>query len=100
MRQAEIARQLGVSRAYVTMLVKGERQPSKRLSNRIKKLTGKSSLPDTFACFTRKRSEVQVPYRPPSLTIEVTGSCSSTSPSAIGIAFMSIREQFETSTAG
>ena len=48
MNKAELARQLGVSRAYVTMLAKGKRQPSKRLSNRIKKLTGKSSLSDTI----------------------------------------------------
>jgi len=39
MNKAELARQLGVSRAYVTMLAKGKRQPSKRLSNRIKKFT-------------------------------------------------------------
>ena len=47
MKNAEIARQLGISRAYVTMLAKGERQPSRTLQRRIEKLTGKSSLIDT-----------------------------------------------------
>ena len=46
MTKAEIARQLGISRAYVTMLAKGERQPSKRLQRRIEKLTRQGSLPD------------------------------------------------------
>ena len=31
MKKADIARELGISRAYVTMLVKSERQPSKKL---------------------------------------------------------------------
>jgi transcriptional regulator with XRE-family HTH domain len=44
MKYAEIARQLGISRAYVTMLAKGERQPSRGLQRRIEKLTGKRSL--------------------------------------------------------
>ena len=70
MTKAEIARQLGISRAYVTMLTKGERQPSKRLQKRIQKLTGKSSLSDSFDCFTRKRSLVQVQYRPPLIETE------------------------------
>ena len=65
MSKAEVARQLGISRAYVTMLTKGERQPSKKLLKKIEMLTGKSSLPDTFACFTRKKSLVQVQYCPP-----------------------------------
>ena len=47
MSKAELARQLGISRAYVTMLVKGERQPSKKLLKKIEMLTGKCSLPDT-----------------------------------------------------
>ena len=45
MRQVELARQLGVSRAYITMLIKGQRQPSKKLLRKIEKLTGKCSLP-------------------------------------------------------
>ena len=48
MTKVELARQLGVSKAYVTMLVNGERQPCKRLQRRIVKLTKQGSLPDTF----------------------------------------------------
>ena len=44
MKKAEIARELGVSRAYITMLAKGERKPSKRLQQKINRLTGKCSL--------------------------------------------------------
>ncbi len=38
MTTADIARELGVSRSYITMLTKGERQPSKKLQRRIIKL--------------------------------------------------------------
>jgi transcriptional regulator with XRE-family HTH domain len=33
--RAELARQLGVSRAYVTMLCNGNRKPSKRIVNKL-----------------------------------------------------------------
>ena len=62
--KSEIARQLGISRSYVTMLTKGERLPSKRLQRKIEKFTGTSSLLDMFDGFTRKRSLVQDQYRP------------------------------------
>ena len=48
MKQVELAQRLGVSRAYITMLVKGQRTPSKRLQKRISKLTRECSLPDTL----------------------------------------------------
>ena len=44
MTNAELARELGVSRAYITMLEQGKRQPSKKLHKRIDKLTWSCSL--------------------------------------------------------
>jgi transcriptional regulator with XRE-family HTH domain len=44
MKQADVARELGISRAYVTMLKNGERRPSKRLQRKIEKLTANRSL--------------------------------------------------------
>jgi transcriptional regulator with XRE-family HTH domain len=49
MKKADIARELGISRSYVTMLSKGERQPSVRLQKKIQKLTRECSLPDTIS---------------------------------------------------
>jgi len=57
MTKADLARQLGISRSYVTMLAKGERQPSKKLKRKIERLTGNSSLSDILSSFTRKRSQ-------------------------------------------
>jgi len=48
MKKTEVAQKLGISRAYVTMLMKGERKPSKKLQRRINKLTRECSLPDTL----------------------------------------------------
>ena len=44
MKQAELARQLGVSRAYITMLVKDQRQPSGKLRKKLQKLTGQAGF--------------------------------------------------------
>ena len=43
--KAELARQLGVSRTYVTLLVQGKRQPSQQLANKIKQLQLTAELP-------------------------------------------------------
>jgi len=48
MKQIELAQRLGVSRAYISMLAKGERKPSKKLQRKIQKLTRECSLPDTL----------------------------------------------------
>ena len=48
MKQAELAKRLGVSRAYITMLLKGERKPSKKLQRGIQKLTNDCSLTAMF----------------------------------------------------
>ena len=44
--KSEIARLLGISRTYVTLLAQGKRQPSQQLANRISQLqlTGEFSL--------------------------------------------------------
>jgi len=42
--KAEIARQLGVSRTYVTLLTQGKRKPSKRIVDRLAKLKLTSNL--------------------------------------------------------
>ena len=60
MNKAEIARELGISRSYVTMLAKGERQPSKSLQTKIDVFTRKCSLPASFACFPSKVSRVRI----------------------------------------
>jgi len=49
MNKADIARELGISRSYVTMLAKGERRPSKRLQRKFEKLTMECSLTDTIS---------------------------------------------------
>jgi len=59
--EAELARQLGVSRAYVTMLGNGRRKPSKEVVNKKRKLAVNNTdynissltLVSSFAAFTR-----------------------------------------------
>ncbi len=46
--KAELARQLGVSRTYVTLLIQGKRQPSQQLANKIKQLQLTVELPVEF----------------------------------------------------
>ncbi|MBA7502830.1 hypothetical protein ES706_01427 [subsurface metagenome] len=48
MKQIELAQRLGISRAYISMLAKGERKPSKKLQRKIQKLTRECSLADTL----------------------------------------------------
>jgi transcriptional regulator with XRE-family HTH domain len=38
MKQYEIAKQLGVSRAYISMVVRGKKKPSIRIAKRLKTL--------------------------------------------------------------
>jgi DNA-binding XRE family transcriptional regulator len=49
MKQVELARRLGVSKACITMLIKVQRQPSKKLQKKINKLTKECSLPDILS---------------------------------------------------
>ena len=61
MNKAELARQLGVSRAYVTMLASGKRKPSQEIVNKIRELAVNNSnysissltLVSSLAAFTR-----------------------------------------------
>jgi len=47
--RAELARQLGVSRTYITLLIQGKRQPSSQLVDQICQLQQISTLPPEFA---------------------------------------------------
>jgi transcriptional regulator with XRE-family HTH domain len=38
MRQADLAKELGVSKAYVSLLLSGKRKPSKRVAERLKQV--------------------------------------------------------------
>ncbi len=59
--KAELARQLGVSRAYVTMLANEKRKPSEEIVNKLRELAVASAnysissltLVSSFAAFTR-----------------------------------------------
>jgi len=44
--RAELARQLGVSRTYVTLLIQGKRTPSQLVANKIKQLTLTTYIPE------------------------------------------------------
>jgi transcriptional regulator with XRE-family HTH domain len=63
MTKAQLARQLGVSRAYVTMLANGKRKPSQKIVNKIRELAVNNSnynissltLVSSLAAFTRSR---------------------------------------------
>ena len=47
--KAELARQLGVSRTYITLLAQGKRAPSQQLANKLKELMLTVELPGEFA---------------------------------------------------
>jgi transcriptional regulator with XRE-family HTH domain len=47
--RAELARQLGVSRTYITLLIQGKRQPSSQLVDQIRQLQLTSTLPPEIA---------------------------------------------------
>jgi len=55
MTMAEIARQLGVSRSYITMIEQGKTTPCKRLQKKLGKSTRECSLPHTIpAAYTQE----------------------------------------------
>jgi transcriptional regulator with XRE-family HTH domain len=43
--QAEVARIIGVSRTYISLLIQGKRQPSQRLANKLRQLATKCDIP-------------------------------------------------------
>jgi transcriptional regulator with XRE-family HTH domain len=51
MSKAEIARQLGVSRTYVTLLTQGKRKPSKRIADKLAQLKLTSNLEVNLCAF-------------------------------------------------
>jgi len=44
--RAELARQLGVSRTYVTLLIQGKRIPNQLIANKLKQLTLTTCIPE------------------------------------------------------
>ena len=44
MKQVELANRLGISRAYMSMLINGKRTPSKQLTKKLQKLTGEANI--------------------------------------------------------
>jgi len=62
MKQAEIAKKLGVSKSYLSMILSGKRNCNPELAERISSLGIVNSKAKN--CFTRKRSLVQVQYCP------------------------------------
>ncbi len=47
--RAELARRLGVSRTYITLLAQGKRQPSRQLVDQLRQLQLTSALPEELA---------------------------------------------------
>ena len=75
MSKAELARKLGVSRTYVTLLTQGKRRPSQQLVNKLKELMLTHDIP-------LRLSDVQVGkggLEPPRLSAHDPKSCPSAS---------------------
>ena len=47
MRQIDIARNLGVSRAYVSMVMSGKKRPSKRMARKLKQVNKSVNVEST-----------------------------------------------------
>jgi len=47
--KAQVAKQLGVSRTYITLLIQGKRQPSQQLANKMRQLQLTDKLPIEFS---------------------------------------------------
>ena len=68
MKQIEIARQLGISKSYLSMILSGQRPCSQELANKISSLNFvnfKANL-----SFARRKSGVRVSSAPPKWAIE------------------------------
>ncbi len=75
--KAELARRLGVSRTYVTLLTQGKRQPSQQLANKIKQLQLTAELPVGFRLTNALVGKGGL--EPPCLAAHDPKSCSSAS---------------------
>ena len=74
MNKAQLARQLGVSRTYITILAKGKRQPSQHLVNKLRELALTAELPLELQHMVGKGG-----FEPPRLAAHDPKSCSSAS---------------------
>ena len=73
MSKAELARQLGVSRTYVTLLARGKRKPSQQLANKINELMLTLRLPGELIDMQMGKGGLE----PPRLSAHDPKSCSS-----------------------
>jgi len=62
MKQTELAKELGISKSYLSMILNGQRKPNPGLGRKLSSLEIVNSK--AKKCFTRKRSLVQVQYCP------------------------------------
>ena len=72
--KAELARQLGVSRTYITLLSQGKRKPSQQLANKLGDIMLAAETPDELMCMVGKGG-----LEPPCPKAHDPKSCSSTS---------------------
>ncbi len=82
--RAELARQLGVSRTYITLLIRGKRTPSQLIANKLKQLTLTTYIPEheSLTCMVGKAG--LEPARPKAHDPKSCPSASSgTSPQAV-----------------
>ena len=74
--KAELARELGVSRTYITLLSQGKRKPSQQLANKLRQIMLTYALPREFA-FTHIMGKGGL--EPPRLSAHDPKSCPSAS---------------------
>ena len=75
MSKAELARKLGVSRTYITLLAQGKRNPGQQLANKISQLGLTGQLPATVRVHLMGKGGLE----PPRLAAHDPKSCSSAS---------------------
>ncbi len=72
--RAEMARRLGVSRTYITLLSQGKRKPSQQLVNKLREMMLTAKIPDEIMGMVGKGG-----LEPPCPKAHDPKSCSSTS---------------------
>jgi transcriptional regulator with XRE-family HTH domain len=71
MKQCEIAKELGISKSYLSMILSGQRKVKPELAAKLS--SQKVVNFEAKNCFTRKRSLVQIQYRPPYHRFQLKG---------------------------
>ena len=75
--RAELARRLGVSRTYVTLLLQGKRTPSQLVANKLQQLMLTYDIPDGLADVLERAVVGKGGLEPPRLSTHDPKSCSS-----------------------